>query len=282
MSGSGGSGPEGLSMSKVLPQIPDMDTQLALAAKMIDKKTSTPKGSHSYGAYFLEYSLLAEFQLLLKQKLPGIYVVPSQHSPTHWHGVLFIRQGLYQEGVFRFQVLIPNNFPDGDVPNIAFEHPVFHPSIDPVSHKLNVKQYFPKWKRNVNHIWQVLLFCRKVFYKLETAKAVNAEAAQLYQRDLAAFRERVRSCVTDWKERLYTPHADKAEDSHYFNFSPYQPHIHDSIREMMKQGRIEAEDQNAESQDTSDVKSYVAPGSLTIFSEKIVPGPSDGPKSHPQ
>ena len=30
-------------MSKMLPAVPDMDTQLALAAKMIDKKTATHK-----------------------------------------------------------------------------------------------------------------------------------------------------------------------------------------------------------------------------------------------
>ncbi len=33
-----------------------------------------------------------------------------------WHGVLFIRQGLYQEGVFKFSVQIPENYPDGDAP----------------------------------------------------------------------------------------------------------------------------------------------------------------------
>ena len=30
-------------MAKSLPAVPDMDTQIALAAKMIDKRTSTPK-----------------------------------------------------------------------------------------------------------------------------------------------------------------------------------------------------------------------------------------------
>ena len=33
-----------------------------------------------------------------------------------WFGMLFIRQGLYQEGVFRFSIHIPDNFPDGDCP----------------------------------------------------------------------------------------------------------------------------------------------------------------------
>ena len=87
--------------SKVLPAVPDMDTQLAMADKMIDKKTATHKGSHSYGSYFLEYSLMAEFNLLLKQKLPGIYCIPSAMSSLTWYGVMFIRQGAYQEGVFR-------------------------------------------------------------------------------------------------------------------------------------------------------------------------------------
>ena len=35
---------------------------------------------------------------------------------SDWHGVLFIRQGLYQEGVFKFSVQIPENYPDGDAP----------------------------------------------------------------------------------------------------------------------------------------------------------------------
>ena len=40
----------------------------------------------------------------------------------------------------RFQVHIPENYPDGDVPKIVFENSVFHPSIDPATHVLNVKQ----------------------------------------------------------------------------------------------------------------------------------------------
>ena len=114
-------------MSKLLPAVPDMDTQLQLAAKMIDKKTATHKvgpklffsllvkiflfyqGQHSYGSYFLEYSLMAEYNLLLKQKLPGIYCIPSANSSLLWFGVLFIRQGPYQEGVFRFVDIVSSN-----------------------------------------------------------------------------------------------------------------------------------------------------------------------------
>ncbi len=119
-----------------------MDTQLSLSAKMIDRRTSTPRGNHSYGPFFLEYSLLAEFNLLQRQRMPGVYVIPSkgsplsecltllktttwmgssstQHSMIHfseWFGVLFLRGGPYQGGVFRFKLIIPENYPDGDCP----------------------------------------------------------------------------------------------------------------------------------------------------------------------
>merc|ERR1719365_20752 len=55
-------------MAKMLPSVPDMDTQIALAAKMIDKRTSTPKGSHSY-AIPLEW--MFSCQSFLQQELSG-------------------------------------------------------------------------------------------------------------------------------------------------------------------------------------------------------------------
>lgn len=33
-----------------------------------------------------------------------------------WEGVVFIRQGLYKGGVFKFSVEIPKSFPDGIAP----------------------------------------------------------------------------------------------------------------------------------------------------------------------
>lgn len=270
------------SMSKMLPSVPDMDTQLALAAKMIDKRTSTPKGSHSYGSYFLEYSLMAEFNLLLKQKLPGIYCIPSAKSPLVWYGVLFIRQGAYQEGIFRFQVIIPDNYPDGDVPQVLFEHSLFHPNIDPVSHHLNTKQGFKKWKRNVNHIWQLLLYIRRVFYKIDISSPVNKEAAELFDKDTEQFRSRVRSCVTEWKDRLYL--TKEHEDPHYLIFSSFQSDVHGPARDQLKAGVASSDvSEEGSKEASSDIKSYVAPGSLTIFSENIIPGGgSEGSKFLPQ
>nr|XP_053649355.1 LOW QUALITY PROTEIN: AKT-interacting protein-like [Cherax quadricarinatus] len=217
-SSSGGltrSGSTRRSLRKVLPTVPDMDQQLSMAAKMIDRRTSTPKGNHSYSPYFLEYTLLAE------------YVV----------GVIFIRQGIYQEGIFRFNLHIPENYPDGDVPTVIFETAVFHPLIDPDSRELDIKRGFAnKWRRNVNHLWHVLLYVRRCFYKIETNHPLNPEAAVLYDSDNEMFLLRVRECVDKSKVSIYDPPT--TNDPHALVFSPYQPAIHDTVREELKRERV--------------------------------------------
>ena len=53
---------------------------------MLDMNSpASDNGSHSYGSYFLEYSLImAELNLLLNQKLPGIYCILSAMSSLTW------------------------------------------------------------------------------------------------------------------------------------------------------------------------------------------------------
>ena len=198
--------------------------------------------------------------------------------------------------VFRFQVHIPENYPDGDVPKIVFENSVFHPSIDPATHVLNVKQVaqysihisadlffaqgFHKWKRNVNHIWQILLYTRRVFHKIDTAAALNPEAAQMYEKDLEEFTARARSCVMDWKEQLYL--GGDHEDPHYLTFSAYDPVLHGAAREQLKQGAAREGGEAEGEVSAAERRSYVATGSLTIFSEDIIKENQNGPKSMPK
>ena len=197
---------------------------------------------------------------------------------------------------YRFQVHIPENYPDGDVPKIVFENSVFHPSIDPATHVLNVKQVltsqldnhlshitqgFHKWKRNVNHIWQILLYTRRVFHKIDTTAALNSEAAQLFEKDMEEFSARARTCVIDWKEQLYL--GGDHEDPHYLTFSAYDPVLHGAAREKLKQGREGREGGEEQGEaSAAERRSYVATGSLTIFSEDIIKENQNGPKSMPK
>uniref|UniRef100_A0A6I8NLK8 AKT-interacting protein n=1 Tax=Ornithorhynchus anatinus TaxID=9258 RepID=A0A6I8NLK8_ORNAN len=188
---------------KQLPSIPKNALPVTKPASPTPAGQST-NGTHaSYGPFYLEYSLLAEFTLVVKQKLPGVYVQPSYRSALMWFGVIFIRHGLYQDGVFKFTVYIPDNYPDGDCPRLVFDSPVFHPLVDPLSGELDVKRAFAKWRRNHNHIWQVLMYARRVFYKIDTTGPLNPEAAVLYEKDVQLFKSKVVDSVKLCGSRLF-------------------------------------------------------------------------------
>jgi len=171
----------------------------------------------SYGPFFLEYSLMAEYNLLQKQSLSGVYVVPSAKTPLLWFGVIFIRHGLYQSGIFKFCVTIPPTYPDGGCPQILFDYAPFHPLIHPKTGKLDVQRAFPVWKRNVNHVWNVLLYMRRIFHKIDTHAPINPEAAVLYQNKLMRFKEGVMKSIATSKAHLFD--SPRTNDPHELFFT---------------------------------------------------------------
>ncbi|MBN3294717.1 AKTIP protein, partial [Polypterus senegalus] len=243
-------------------QLPCIPKNAVPITKPMSPSASAPStnGTHaSYGPFYLEYSLLAEFTLVIKQKLPGIYVQPSYKSalskhrhlyklleqngkalkqkPTVngfsgffavWFGVIFIRHGLYQDGVFKFTVYIPDNYPDGDCPRVVFDIPVFHPLVNPESGELDVKRAFAKWRRNHNHIWQVLMYARTVFYKIQTVEPLNPEAAVLYEKDVQLFKSKVVDSVKLCNSHLFDqpkiddPYAIRTNDPGTFSLKSWR------------------------------------------------------------
>ena len=100
----------------------------------------------------------------------------------------------------------------------------------------------------------------------------------MYQKDLEQFKARAKSCVTDCKEQLFL--TKDHPDPHYLTFSTFQEQIHGPVRDKMKSG---ADGHNREGEEEGgERKSYLATGSLTIFSDKLLPGSNEGPKSMPK
>ena len=115
---------------------------------------------------------------------------------------------------------------------------------------------------------------------MDISSPLNLEAANLYEKDIDQFKERAKSCVLDWKEQLYL--VKDHPDPHYLRFSSYQEQVHGPFRDRMKAGAsVEDEEKEDEVGAEGRKKSYVASGSLTIFSENILP-PAEGPKSMPK
>ncbi|XP_057203644.1 AKT-interacting protein isoform X1 [Triplophysa rosa] len=252
---------------KQLPSIPKNAVPITKAASPATSAQSA-NGTHaSYGPFYLEYSLLAEFTLVIKQKLPGIYVQPSYRSALMWFGVIFIRHGLYQDGVFKFTVYIPDNYPDGDCPRVVFDTPVFHPLVDPDSGELDVKRAFTKWRRNHNHIWQVLMYARTIFYKINTMDPLNPEAAVLYDRDIQLFKRKVIDSVKLCNSHLFD--QPKMDDPYAISFSPWNPAVHEEAKEKMFAHKRLPEDYNKGLQVSG--LSWVKPGSTQPFSKEDSP-----------
>ncbi|XP_028390838.1 AKT-interacting protein-like [Dendronephthya gigantea] len=159
----------------------------------LEDKTDNARIHEDFSSYFKEHDILMEFKYLCKNPPGGVYVIPSIKSLQVWHGIIFLRAGPFREGVFRFDILFQDNFPNA-APLIRFTSHVFHPQI----HKngiLNIEQAFPRWNKHENHIGDLLKYLKSSFYTMNTGRPLNEEAANCLNENLEDFKSRARSCV---------------------------------------------------------------------------------------
>ncbi|KAH6583629.1 hypothetical protein BASA60_001348 [Batrachochytrium salamandrivorans] len=80
---------------------------------------------------FRRYQLLIEYKNLRSSNScpTGIYIIPDPDNLYVWHGALFLHRGYYKEGVFKFHIEIPENYPEV-IPAVRFITDMFHPLID--------------------------------------------------------------------------------------------------------------------------------------------------------
>ena len=117
----------------------------------------------------------------LKQNAPGgIIVTPSFDDLRRWHGVIFVRKGPYQGGIFKFIVQLPRQYNDHNVfPEVRFQNEVSNPFVTPMSRGggsgageeegeggglLDLRHAYPKWDPTRHFIVTVLTFVKKIFY----------------------------------------------------------------------------------------------------------------------
>jgi ubiquitin-protein ligase len=59
-------------------------------------------------------------------------------NQLEWNGVLFIKEGAYKKGIFKFTIQIPQSYPSKP-PIVIFSTKVIHPLIDSKSWILDIK-----------------------------------------------------------------------------------------------------------------------------------------------
>lgn len=293
------------SLRRVLPPFTSVDAignaniVTSSAAKMIDRpalsssdnRIDYPVGGNVRGVPFgveqivsQEYIIISEYQLFLKQRIPGMYAIPSAASSYLWFGVLFMRQGLYREGVFRFQIKIPPSYPSGGIPKFIFETAIFHPMVDSQSGELAYNESFEgkesegkRWEfservgfginersHNSKHVWQVLQNAQSAMLKVEIDNPLNKEAAKMYKENFEEFAQKAAEAVKHSVDHIHDPPI--INDPHYFSFQHYDENIHESYRKkLLKSLHRETSDSSSSTVGTS----WVEPGTLIPFSKKL-------------
>ena len=132
-----------------------------------------------------DFKLAIEFKYLMKHAPAGVYLMPEINNIRRLHGVIFLRRGLYRDGVFRFVVNLPSSYNDIDThPEIIFTPPIFNPLIDPSTGKLDLRtdQYLKEWQPERHFIVTAITFLKRIFYMKSYdsfERVANEEAKRL-------------------------------------------------------------------------------------------------------
>jgi len=228
----------------------------------------------AYRPFFLEYALLAEFNLVRRQQPVGVFVIPSNASALIWFGIIFVRQGHYEGGAFKFTIYIPDTFPDCDCPTVIFETIPYHPMISSTTGEFDTSKSFAKWKKGTNHLWQLLLCLRRSFYQFDVNSPFNPEAASLFERDPNLFKHKASESVKLSRTRLAD--APSSCDPHALAIQRITEEEFDDIRSprMSTTTSTTTGDSRdrSETSSTSSSKhkglSWVRPGTRTLFSKE--------------
>eukprot|EP00051_Salpingoeca_urceolata_P010907 m.134013 g.134013 ORF g.134013 m.134013 type:complete len:296 (+) comp16903_c0_seq2:266-1153(+) len=192
--------------------------ETSTAASSIGSATSTAAASSSstptpastrdsmlleFEPYFQRYALLAELKLLdvPECRVPGLFVLPRDNNVYIWDAVMFIRAGLYNQAVLKFELIIPKDFPSV-TPRVVFSTRVFHPQIDPASGEMDLRRHFPVWRAS-DHLWCVFAYIRRCFFKIDVTDAVNEEASRLWQQDKKMFELKIAGYLKDADTNTY-------------------------------------------------------------------------------
>ncbi|OMJ27723.1 Protein crossbronx-like protein [Smittium culicis] len=86
----------------------------------------------------------------------------NSNNITFWYGCLFLYHGFWNQGVFKFKIVFPNDYPYV-APEIYFMTKVSHPLVDPKTGFYNLKAYFPQWIPYEHYLFTALAFMKNSF-----------------------------------------------------------------------------------------------------------------------
>eukprot|EP01036_Dinobryon_divergens_P030313 gene30313-39539_t len=138
----------------------------------------------------------------MKNAPGGVYIMPEFDNIRRLHGVIFVRKGLYRDGIFRFLMELPDTYNGHNAhPVITFTPPVFNPMVHPETGRLDLslEDAHREWLPDKHFIVTALTYLKLIFYMKsfdKYASVPNEEARKLFDDDKDAYFARIRECVS--------------------------------------------------------------------------------------
>lgn len=156
-----------------------------------------------------DYKVTIEYKHLKQHSPSGVYVLPSLTSLRSFHGVIFLRRGLYSDAIFKFTIDLPPAYNDINAwPKIVFTTHVYNPHVDPETGALDVKSAYPEWDPHRHYLVTVLTYLKKIFYMKSFGDdaIANKHARDISRSDPDAYKKNVEKCV---RESLRCVHVNE-------------------------------------------------------------------------
>eukprot|EP01136_Pigoraptor_vietnamica_P023202 Opistho-1_new@75079 len=176
-----------------------------------------------------DHALMSDMRALAAHSPKGIYVMPAFDSMQQWFGVVFVRSGVYAEGIFRFRMFFGDGYPNA-WPAVRFISQVFHPQIDGDNGYLAPPQ---EWKEPVR-LWTVLEHIHHHMYAIEVDNATNYDAAQQYLNNRDLF---YANAIRSVKESLDRRYLNPTEPANSLKFSEWRPETHQRYAVALREGK---------------------------------------------
>jgi len=153
-----------------------------------------------------DYKVTIEYKHLKQHAPGGVFIVPSFDNLRHFHGVIFVRRGPFCNGVFKFQIKLPDRYNDTNAwPQITFSSYVYNPHVDIETGELDVRAAYPVWDPHKHYLVTILTYLKKIFYvkNFGDDAVANKEARDLWKNDPAAYKKKVESCVNESQRSVF-------------------------------------------------------------------------------
>ena len=195
--------------------------------------------SERKSALSTRHLVVSEFNLVLHYApYLGVFAFPLKSNVFCWDCFVMVKEGFYEDGIFRFLVEIPARFPQ-ELPRIAFKSRVLHPMVGPDG-AFDLARLFPDWSLEVGRqLVDILTKLRSVFTErrfLELRDSLNPAAAELFAEDPEAFLEQTLDCARKAKAEFMQLPPDCP-----YRFDRVEP-ISDAVREILDSAELTKEE----------------------------------------